>query len=93
MKTHDKYTDPHEIIAARRQELEMTQAELAKKLNYSNVNFISMLEQRRSKVPLEKTIEIAEALKMSKKWFIEQVMRDRFEKIADEIYGPRRKQQ
>lgn len=88
MKSYKTFDDPSDIISARRTELSMTQSEIAKKLGYQNVNFISMVESKRSKVPLEKTIEIARALEIDDtNWFIEKVMRQRFPEVAAHLFG------
>lgn len=86
MKSYEKLSDPCEIITARRSELSMTQGELAKRLNYPSVNFISMLETKRSKVPLEKAVEFSSVLEMEPKWFIQKIMEDRFPSIAKILF-------
>src|SRR6516162_6523707 len=86
MKPYTDYIDPAEIVSVRRIELSLTQAELARKLGYPNVSFISMIEKKKSKAPLERAVDIAEALEMDPAWFIEKVMRDRFPEAAKIIY-------
>jgi ribosome-binding protein aMBF1 (putative translation factor) len=91
MPSYRKLSKPAEIIAQARQELGLNQSELARRLQYSNVNFISMLEAERSKVPLERAVDIAEALEIDARWFVEKVMRDRYPNISEVIFKPGRK--
>lgn len=80
---------PGQIIKDRRQQLMLQQGELAYKLNYSNPNFISMLEMGWSKVPIDKAPLIAEALHMPVHWFIERVLADRDEtNFYAYLFGP-----
>ena len=88
MKDYKKLSDPGEIVAQRRSELDMTQIELAEKLDYPSVNFISMLEKKRSKVPLEKSVKFAKVLEIDEKWFIEKIMRDRYPIVAEVLFNP-----
>jgi transcriptional regulator with XRE-family HTH domain len=90
MASYKQLLDPNEIIAQRRQELNLSQGELARKLSYPSINFISMLEAKKSKVPIERAADIADALEMDPKWFIECVLRDRHPNIAEVIYGKKR---
>lgn len=94
MTNYKKLSVPGEIVAQRRHDLGLNQAELAKKLAYRNVNFISMLESGDSRVPLERSVDFAKALEIDVKWFIERVMRDRPSTIAiaDFIFGAKRSQ-
>ena len=91
MVIYKKLSRPDQIVAHRRQELRLSQTELAGKLGYTNVNFISMVEGGKSKVPLERSIDFAEALEIDVKWFIEQVMRDRYPKVAEVLFKSARK--
>jgi transcriptional regulator with XRE-family HTH domain len=91
MKPYTHHKDPAEIVSTRRSELSLTQTELAKKLGYQNVNFVSMLESGKSKIPLEKTIDIADALEMDRQWFVEVVLRQRFPVVAAEIFDKKRR--
>lgn len=91
MANYKKFSKPEEIISHRRTELGISQSELARKLGYSNANFISIIESQRSKVPLDRSVEFAEALEIDAKWFVERVMRDRYPKIAEIVFKPGRK--
>lgn len=82
MKTYKDETSPRHIIACRRQELALTQTELAKRLGYRNVNFISQVESGKSKVPLEKVIEIARALDIDSRWFAERLLHERYPNLS-----------
>lgn len=53
------------LLAARRMELNLSQREIAERLGYRNVNFISMLENNRSSIPLSKVAEVVEAYELS----------------------------
>lgn len=93
MKTHRDYVRPGEIVAARRQELALTQTDLARKLGYKNVNFISMVESvdkdghAKAELPLDKAIDFADVLEMDQRWFAERVLRHRHPRLADAIFG------
>lgn len=65
---------PAQIIKDRREQIGMSQGELARRLDYSNANFISMIEMGWSFAPLEKVPEIAEILRLPTHWLIERVM-------------------
>lgn len=87
MINYKNLTDPGAIVAQRRQDLSLSQAELATKLRYANVNFISMMESGRSKVPIERALDVANMLEVEPRWFIERVIQDRYPKIAHVIFG------
>jgi transcriptional regulator with XRE-family HTH domain len=78
---------PGQIVAARREELSLTQAELAQRLDYPNANFISMIEVGKSLVPLDKAVEIASALEMEPAWFVKRVFRDRYPNAYSAVFG------
>jgi transcriptional regulator with XRE-family HTH domain len=82
MKTYRDESSTRKIITRRRQELALTQTELARRLGYPNVNFISQVESGKSKMPVEKAAEVAVALEIDKKWFAECVLLERFPTIA-----------
>lgn len=65
---------PAQIVRDRRNQLNMSQGELARLLEYDNVNFISMIEVGQSFVPIIRAMEIAEALDLPKIWFFERVL-------------------
>ena len=88
MKRYTEYLDPSDIVSARRSELSLLQTELAKLLGYKNANFISILEKGKSKIPLDDAGEIARVLEMDEKWFIERCMRQRFPRLAANLFGP-----
>ena len=92
MKRYKDFENPGEIVSARRQELMMNQTQLAKRLDLPNVNFISMIESKRSKVPIERAIKIAEALEMDSRedtlWFIYMVMKQRVPELAEFVFNP-----
>lgn len=56
---------PGQFIKIQRTAIGMTQLELAKKLDYEIPQFISLMENGHSKVPIDKCSKIAKALKMS----------------------------
>ena len=76
-----------EIVSIRRQDLGMTQAELAKRLELDSANFISILEAGRSKVPIERVVDFAEALKMPPNWFLMRALRERYPQVAAFLAG------
>jgi len=87
MADYKNLTAPGKIVAQRRRDLSLNQAELAKILKCPSVNFISMIESGRSKVPVERSVEFATALEIDVKWFIEHVMRDHHPNIAAFLFG------
>ncbi len=88
-KSYKHETAPNRIVAMRRSDLSLTQAELASKLGYPSVNFISMIEHGQSEVPIGKVGDVAAVLEMDAKWFAEQVLRARHSEFADILLGPR----
>src|SRR4051812_8939264 len=74
MRHHTTYSSPHEIIAARRAELSMTQTELSRMLGLNHPNFISMVESQKSPFPLSRVLQFAEVLEMDPTWFVEKVL-------------------
>ena len=86
MQPYNEYLDPAEIVAARRTELGMSQAEVAKKIGMASSNFITMIELGRAKVPPDRAISLADALDMNRVWFIERVLKKKFPDIADELF-------
>lgn len=74
MQFHQTYSAPHDIIAARRTELAMSQSELARRLGLKHPSFISMLEAQRSPFPLSRTLQFIKVLELDPAWFIEKVM-------------------
>ncbi len=67
----------HEIgifMKKRREELGLTQAELARKLGYRYGNFIGYLENGKAVFPVEKWEEYAEVLQVDKHVFLKQVI-------------------
>ena len=62
MDDHMTCEEPGAIIAARREELGLTQAEVAARLGYGHACFISMMERGTSRMPLERVFDIARAL-------------------------------
>ena len=83
MHQNDNIT-PGEYIAKRRQELSLTQAELAGRLTGGDItsSFIGMMESRRSNVPLRRCGEIAAALEIDPLWFVMLVLRAQMPEIA-----------
>ena len=75
MRHHTTFSAPHEIIAARRTELAMTQTELARALGLKHPNFISMVEGKKSQLPLSRVLQVAEVLEMDPTWFVEKVLK------------------
>ena len=61
MRHHTSFSSPHEIIAARRTELAMTQTELARAIGLKHPNFISMVESQKSQFPLSRVLQFADA--------------------------------
>ncbi|MDX5368505.1 MAG: helix-turn-helix domain-containing protein [Alphaproteobacteria bacterium] len=90
MRTYLDAETPADIISMRRQELGMTQAELSNKMGFARANFISIVEAGRSKIPIERAIDFADALKMDRVWLIEQLLRDRFPAVAEELFDRHR---
>jgi transcriptional regulator with XRE-family HTH domain len=74
MKHHTSYSAPHDIITARRNELSMTQTELARAIGLKHPNFISMIESGKSQFPLSRVVQFAEILEMDATWFVEKVL-------------------
>lgn len=87
MVSYKTLTKSIDVVAQRRRDLQLTQAELAKRVGYSNSNFVSMLESGKSKVPLEKAGDIAAAIEVDPKWFVELLMRERYPEIAERLFG------
>jgi transcriptional regulator with XRE-family HTH domain len=84
------YTDevvPGQIVAARREEQSLNQTELAQRLGYPYPVFISMMEGGKSRVPVEKAVDIAEALEMDPAWFVKRVWRGRYPKAYTAVFG------
>ena len=71
---HTSFSAPHEIIAARRTELAMTQTELARAIGLKHPNFISMIESGKSQFPLSRVLQFADVLEMDPTWFVEKVL-------------------
>lgn len=61
-----------ELIKSRREELGMTQAQLAAKIGYKYGNFISMLESQNAEFPLDKWSRFADALELSRPFFLQK---------------------
>src|SRR5688500_8496904 len=74
MKHHTSYSAPHDIITARRNELSMTQTELARAIGLKHPNFISMIESQKSQFPVPRALQFAEVLEMDPTWFVEKVL-------------------
>lgn len=76
--------DPGAFVAQRRQELGLTQAELANRLSGGQItsNFIAMIERRRSMVPLRRCAEFATALEVDTLSFVMMVMRAQLAEVA-----------
>lgn len=75
-----------DLIGQRRSDLAMTQAELARAAGYTRANFISMIESGTSIPPLDKSVDLADALEIDRKWMIEAIMRIRFPDAARELF-------
>ena len=84
---HRRETDPNRIVAIRRDEVGMTQGELARALGYKNTNFISMIENGQSEVPVDRAVDIANALGIDARFFTERVLRKRHPSIANVLLG------
>lgn len=99
VKTHRSQKRLHDVIAARRSELLLTQGALAQKLGYKNSSFITMIERAtmmneetgqldpRSKVPFDRALDFAKALDLDPDWFMERLMREYYPSIAEHFYG------
>lgn len=74
MRHHTSYSAPHDIITARRNELSMTQTELARAIGLKHPNFISMIESQKSQFPVPRALQFAEVLEMDPTWFVEKVL-------------------
>jgi transcriptional regulator with XRE-family HTH domain len=64
LETSNKDSVLGEILQQRRLELNMSQRDIAKKLGYRNINFISMIERGGSRLPFEKLPDNARVYKM-----------------------------
>jgi hypothetical protein len=64
---------PAQIIKERHEAFGMQQGELARRLDYDNANFISMIVSGWAKVPLAKAPLIADVLRLPPRWFVERV--------------------
>lgn len=78
---------PAQIVKDRREQLAMTQGELAARLGYTNANFISMIEMGWSRVPLNKVGEIAQLLHLPDLWLMERVLASRIEQDGAAYYA------
>lgn len=78
---------PAQIIKERREQLGMSQGELARKLGYTNANFISMLEMGWSKVPLAKVGLMARVLHLPEVWLMERVLALRIDQDGAGYYA------
>ena len=88
MRPYTGYDDPAEIILARRNELSLNQRELAARLDLDSTNFITMMEKGKSRVPLERSVDIARALEMSdRNWFIKKVLKQRYPAVFDSLFA------
>ncbi len=76
-----------DIIGQRRSDLALTQVELSRAAGYARPNFISMIESATSIPPLDKCVELADALELDRTWMIEAIMRIRFPEAAKELFG------
>lgn len=97
MHHHSKYDHPGDIIAARRQELHLTQTDLSKLLGYNHPNFISVIEAKKSVVPPERVPEFCKALELDPLWLYEMILRSKDRdapgkncQLADLIFDPDR---
>lgn len=86
MKTYKDESTPNDVIATRRSDLGITQAELAKKLDLKSANFITILEKGRSQVPLERAPDLAKALEMDPKWFTRMVLEYRYPDVSEVLF-------
>jgi transcriptional regulator with XRE-family HTH domain len=78
---------PAQAIKERREQLALSQGELAQKLGYTNANFISMLEGGWSKVPLAKVGLLARVLGLPETWLMERVLAGRIEQDGAGYYA------
>lgn len=62
-----------------------TQAELAQKLGYTSPQFVSNWERGVARPPLSKTKELIELLKMSKKTYIQVLLKDEKQNLIREL--------
>jgi transcriptional regulator with XRE-family HTH domain len=84
-----KMTDPAEIIRQRRTDLALTQVQLAKMMGYTNANFLTIIEKKKSAVPIERALDFATHLEMDQRWFLERVMREKYPQLAEFIFSGR----
>lgn len=68
---------PAQIVKERREQLALSQGELAAKLGYANANFVSMVEMGWSRVPLDKVGALARLLRLPEVWLMERVLATR----------------
>jgi ribosome-binding protein aMBF1 (putative translation factor) len=78
---------PAQAIKARREQLALSQGELAQKLGYTNANFISMLEVGWSKVPPANVGLLARILGLPEVWLMERVLAGRIEQDGASYYA------
>jgi transcriptional regulator with XRE-family HTH domain len=81
------YQDPTQFIAARRQELGLTAAELGARIGYETLaaSTISMIESGRAHAPLRRCREFAAALQVDEAWLTLCMLRKQFPEAADVI--------
>ncbi len=78
---------PAQIVKERREQLLMSQGELAAELGYANSNFVSMIEMGWSRVPLGKVGDLARVLRLPDVWLMERVLATRIEQDGAAYYG------
>ena len=67
--------------------MNLTQLELATKLNYESMQFVSLFERGLSKVPMQKLGEMAVILRFDVKPIIKRLVKEHERAITQEIAG------
>ena len=86
LEAYESLVSPSEIVRARRQDIGMSQAEVARALDIKSSNFIAVIESGKSQVPFERLLDFANVLKLPKGWFVEKVFRHRLPELASYVF-------
>lgn len=64
VKTGITFKDVGKVLSEQRKRIGLNQATIAKELGYININFISMIESGKSKIPVNKIDELVNAYQL-----------------------------
>ena len=78
------------ILSRQRNRCGLSQSDIAKKLGYANVNFISMIESGKSKIPINRVDELVAAYQLAPE-FILVILRTIYPDFLETIYKVARK--